>query len=281
MPAYVHDIVKVQVYCAWAEVMLGETSFTSPVARPNPRGHAIKKLDACPLVFSSDAITVSEEIFENGNKCQQGVWHLMVHMAGPDTAENWIADDLPRTIGAFAWTIQPASAADALRSRSDASPERYLQNRDSPSWRQRTGGRCRAGSVSPGMEIVSAVRAGNELPRVAVQDSLPLRQSPPPEMVPFPIVKETEEFLEANLTAPEPIPEHLTDQDILAALDSIPADFRAVILMVDVEEFAYKEAAEILSVPIGTVMSRLNRGRKLLKEQLADAARSFGIGEPI
>src|ERR1700704_6008356 len=57
----------------------------------------------------------------------------------------------------------------------------------------------------------------------------------------FPQLKDTEEFLEANLTAAEPIPEHLTDQDILTALDGIPADYRAVVLLVDVEEFAYKE----------------------------------------
>lgn len=94
----------------------------------------------------------------------------------------------------------------------------------------------------------------------------------------FPLLKESEEFIEANLTQPEPIPEQLTDQDILAALDRIPTDFRAVILMVDVEEFAYKEAAEILSIPIGTVMSRLSRGRKLLREQLVEVARSYGIG---
>jgi RNA polymerase sigma-70 factor (ECF subfamily) len=94
----------------------------------------------------------------------------------------------------------------------------------------------------------------------------------------FPLLKETEEFLEANLVQPASVPEHLTDTDILAALDRIPADFRAVILMVDVEEFAYKEAAEILSIPIGTVMSRLSRGRKLLREQLADVAKDYGIG---
>jgi RNA polymerase sigma-70 factor (ECF subfamily) len=95
----------------------------------------------------------------------------------------------------------------------------------------------------------------------------------------FPLLKETEEFLESNLTYTEPVPEHLTDEEILGALDRIPADFRSVILMVDVEEFPYKEAAEILSIPIGTVMSRLSRGRKLLREQLADAARSYGIGQ--
>lgn len=96
----------------------------------------------------------------------------------------------------------------------------------------------------------------------------------------FPLLKETEEFIEANLVYAAPVPEQLTDEEILAALDGIPADFRAVVLMVDVEEFAYKEAADILSIPIGTVMSRLSRGRKLLREQLSDVARSYGIGKP-
>jgi RNA polymerase sigma-70 factor, ECF subfamily len=93
----------------------------------------------------------------------------------------------------------------------------------------------------------------------------------------FPLLKETEEFLESNLTAATPIPDKLTDGEILAALDKIPADFRSVVLLVDVEEFAYKEVAEILSIPIGTVMSRLSRGRKLLREQLTDVARAYGI----
>jgi RNA polymerase sigma-70 factor, ECF subfamily len=95
----------------------------------------------------------------------------------------------------------------------------------------------------------------------------------------FPLLKETEEFLETNLVAPSPIVEQLTDDDILAALDRIPGDFRSVVLLVDVEEFAYKDAADILQVPIGTVMSRLSRGRKLLRDQLSDVARSYGIGK--
>ena len=95
----------------------------------------------------------------------------------------------------------------------------------------------------------------------------------------FPLLKETEEFLESNLTSSPPIPDKLTDEDILAALDRIPADFRSVVLLVDVEEFAYKEASDILAVPIGTVMSRLSRGRKELREQLTEVARSYGIGK--
>ncbi len=94
----------------------------------------------------------------------------------------------------------------------------------------------------------------------------------------FPLLKEREEFLHANLVSPEPVPEHLSDADLLGALDAVPADYRSVVLLVDVDEFAYKEAAEILDVPIGTVMSRLSRGRKLLREKLKDVARSYGIG---
>ena len=95
----------------------------------------------------------------------------------------------------------------------------------------------------------------------------------------FPLLKETEEFLEANLVYTPPIPEHLTDEEILAALDRIPADYRAVVLLVDVEEFAYKEAADILSIPMGTVMSRLSRGRRLLRDQLAGLAPAYGLGK--
>jgi RNA polymerase sigma-70 factor (ECF subfamily) len=94
----------------------------------------------------------------------------------------------------------------------------------------------------------------------------------------FPVLKETEEFLEANLTAPEPIPDWLRDEDILRALDGIPPDYRSVVLLVDVEEFAYRDAADILKIPIGTVMSRLSRGRKLLREQLKSVAAAYGIG---
>lgn len=91
------------------------------------------------------------------------------------------------------------------------------------------------------------------------------------------LVKDAEEFL-AEIIAYEPsVPEHLRDEEVLTALDRIPPDYRAVILLADVQEFAYKEIAAILEIPIGTVMSRLSRGRKLLRIELADVARSFGI----
>src|SRR5215469_9266844 len=92
------------------------------------------------------------------------------------------------------------------------------------------------------------------------------------------MVREDEHVLEQAVACSEPAREHLTDEEILAALDQVPQDFRAVVLLVDVEEFSYKEAAGILGVPIGTVMSRLSRGRKLLRESLETTAQSYGIG---
>jgi RNA polymerase sigma-70 factor, ECF subfamily len=92
------------------------------------------------------------------------------------------------------------------------------------------------------------------------------------------MVKESEEILETTAACGPPMPENITDEEMLAALDRVPQDFRAAVLLVDVEEFSYKDAASILSVPIGTVMSRLSRGRKMLRETLAGVARQYGIG---
>jgi len=66
-----------------------------------------------------------------------------------------------------------------------------------------------------------------------------------------------------------PVPQHLTDEDVLAALRQIPEAHQNVILLCDVEDLTYKEIADILKIPMGTVMSRLHRGRALLRQQLA------------
>ncbi len=71
--------------------------------------------------------------------------------------------------------------------------------------------------------------------------------------------------------------EHLPDSDIKDALQQLPPDFRLAVYLADVEGFAYKEIAEIMGTPIGTVMSRLNRGRTQLRSLLADYARDRGI----
>ena len=67
------------------------------------------------------------------------------------------------------------------------------------------------------------------------------------------------------------IPQTLTDEDMLAALRGIPEPYQDIILLCDVEDMTYKEIAEALSIPIGTVMSRLHRGRAALRKQLAAA----------
>ncbi len=64
----------------------------------------------------------------------------------------------------------------------------------------------------------------------------------------------------------------VTDETVKAAIEAIPENFRIAVLLADVEGFAYKEIAEILEIPIGTVMSRIHRGRKALEKQLHDFA---------
>jgi RNA polymerase sigma-70 factor (ECF subfamily) len=69
----------------------------------------------------------------------------------------------------------------------------------------------------------------------------------------------------------------LIDDDITKALDEIPEDFRTVVLLCDVEDFTYEEIANMLDVPIGTIRSRLHRGRNLLKAQLMEYAKKRGF----
>jgi len=71
--------------------------------------------------------------------------------------------------------------------------------------------------------------------------------------------------------------DHLPDSDVKRALQSIPEEFRLAVYFADVEGFAYKEISDIMNTPIGTVMSRLHRGRKMLRDLLADYAADRGI----
>ena len=80
-----------------------------------------------------------------------------------------------------------------------------------------------------------------------------------------------------SVVAETPIPQEIRDEDVLEALEKVPIEFREVVLLADVQEFSYKEIAETMKLPLGTVMSRLSRGRKLLRRELAAVAESFGI----
>jgi RNA polymerase sigma-70 factor (ECF subfamily) len=68
----------------------------------------------------------------------------------------------------------------------------------------------------------------------------------------------------------ERVVERLSQDDVVGALSAVPHDFRDVVVLVDLGDFSYADAAQILDIPIGTVMSRLHRGRRILKQQLAE-----------
>jgi RNA polymerase sigma-70 factor (ECF subfamily) len=70
--------------------------------------------------------------------------------------------------------------------------------------------------------------------------------------------------------AEEQIVERLSQDGVVEALAAVPHDFRDVLVLVDIGDFSYKDAAQILDIPVGTVMSRLHRGRRVLKHELAE-----------
>ena len=76
---------------------------------------------------------------------------------------------------------------------------------------------------------------------------------------------------DGTATDEERVVERLSQDDIVSALAAVPHDFRDVIVLVDIGDFSYQDAANILDIPIGTVMSRLHRGRRILKRELADS----------
>ena len=75
--------------------------------------------------------------------------------------------------------------------------------------------------------------------------------------------------------------DHLPDNAVKEALQAVPEDFRMAVYFADVEGFSYQEIADIMKTPVGTVMSRLHRGRRMLRDLLADYARDRGIAVPV
>jgi RNA polymerase sigma-70 factor (ECF subfamily) len=108
------------------------------------------------------------------------------------------------------------------------------------------------------------------------------RKQRAPEMQPLEegdyfLYNRLEETSGDGTAAEERIDERLSQDDVVNALAAVPHDFRDVIVLVDIGDFSYQDAANILDIPIGTVMSRLHRGRRVLKRELAET--TLGEGE--
>jgi RNA polymerase sigma-70 factor (ECF subfamily) len=85
------------------------------------------------------------------------------------------------------------------------------------------------------------------------------------------------EAAKASRSAEDELMDYFTDSEVKDAIEALPEQFRMAVLLADVEGFQYKEIAEILDIPIGTVMSRLHRGRKSLQKQLFEFAEQRGL----
>ena len=91
------------------------------------------------------------------------------------------------------------------------------------------------------------------------------------------LVEDKEEVIAQTVPFEPSIPQQVTDEDVLHAIKKVPDTFRDIVVMSDVEGFSYKEIASIMNIPMGTVMSRLHRGRKVLRGELAVYAREYGL----
>ncbi len=91
-----------------------------------------------------------------------------------------------------------------------------------------------------------------------------------------PEVQPIDEMIAETIAYDPPTPQFVTEEEVQAALNRVPKDFQIPVVLADIEEFSYNEIAELLQIPRGTVMSRLHRGRKLLRMELANYARNVG-----
>jgi RNA polymerase sigma-70 factor, ECF subfamily len=92
------------------------------------------------------------------------------------------------------------------------------------------------------------------------------------------LVSDAEERIAETTAFEPPTPQNVTDEEVLGALERLPRAFQEVVILADIEEMSYKEIATALEVPVGTVMSRISRGRKLLRTELASYANAHGFG---
>jgi len=92
------------------------------------------------------------------------------------------------------------------------------------------------------------------------------------------LVSDAEDRIAETTAFEPPTPQNVTDEEVLEALERLPRVFQEVVILADIEEMSYKEIASALEVPVGTVMSRISRGRKLLRAELASYANAHGFG---
>lgn len=92
------------------------------------------------------------------------------------------------------------------------------------------------------------------------------------------LVSNAEEHIANTIAFEPPTPQNLTDEEVLSALKQLPRSFQEVVILADIEELSYREIAFVTDVPVGTVMSRISRGRKLLRAKLASYAHAHGFG---
>lgn len=95
------------------------------------------------------------------------------------------------------------------------------------------------------------------------------------------LVSDNEERIAETVAFEPPTPQDISEEEVLSALGSIPHSYQEVVVLSDVEDLTYKEIADALAIPVGTVMSRLHRGRKLLRAELAGYANAQGIGRRV
>src|SRR5262245_46570964 len=91
------------------------------------------------------------------------------------------------------------------------------------------------------------------------------------------LVQDPEERIAATVVFEPPTPPGVTDEEVLAALERLPRTFQEAVILADIEEMSYKEIATAIDVPVGTVMSRISRGRKILRAELASYANAHGF----
>ncbi len=92
-------------------------------------------------------------------------------------------------------------------------------------------------------------------------------------------VQDVDDEIVNSIPFEPPIPQKITDEEVLDAIWRLPEHFRNILVYADIEELSYKEIASILDLPMGTVMSRLSRGRRVLRIELAEYARKHGFGD--